>query len=62
MGPNQAYFLYKLRESTLAQNPYMSPLCATDDILRQFPATFLIVSFSLHENVYRISVFVFFLY
>lgn len=44
MGSQQAYLLRKLRESTLPDNPYMSPLRASDDILRQFPTTYLIVS------------------
>ncbi|CAF4618549.1 unnamed protein product [Rotaria sp. Silwood1] len=42
MGSRQAYLLRKLRESTLPNNPYMSPLRASDDILRQFPTTYLI--------------------
>ena len=44
MGSQQARLLRKLRESTLPDNPYMSPLRASDDILRQFPTTYLIVS------------------
>jgi hypothetical protein len=44
MGSRQAYLLRKLRESTLPSNPYMSPLLASDDILRQFPTTYLVVS------------------
>ena len=46
MGPKQALLLRKLRESTLPDTPYMSPLRASDDILRQFPTTYLIVSIS----------------
>ncbi|CAF0765781.1 unnamed protein product [Rotaria sordida] len=42
MGSRQARLLRKLRESTLPNNPYMSPLRASDDILRQFPTTYLI--------------------
>jgi hypothetical protein len=45
MGSRQAYILRKLRESTLPNNPYMSPLFASDDILRQFPTTYLVVSY-----------------
>ncbi len=44
MGSRQAHLLRKLRESTLPDNPYMSPLCASDETLRQFPTTYLIVS------------------
>jgi len=44
MGSEQARLLRKLRESPLPNNPYMSPLHASDDILRQFPTTYLIVS------------------
>lgn len=46
MGSRQAYLLRKLRESTLPNSPYMSPLRASDDILRQFPTTYLVVSYS----------------
>ncbi|CAF1151653.1 unnamed protein product, partial [Adineta ricciae] len=42
VGSRQAYLLRKLRESTLPNHPYMSPLRALDDILRQFPTTYLI--------------------
>ncbi|CAF3549789.1 unnamed protein product [Rotaria socialis] len=42
MGSRQAYFLRKLRESPLPSHPHMSPLCASDDILRQFPTTHLV--------------------
>ncbi|CAF3484061.1 unnamed protein product [Rotaria socialis] len=42
MGSRQAYLLRKLRESTLPNNPYMSPLRASDDTLRQFPTTYLV--------------------
>ncbi len=45
MGSRQALLLRKLRESTLPNNPYMSPLRASDDILRQFPTTYLVVSY-----------------
>jgi len=45
MGSRQAHLLRKLRESTLPNNPYMSPLFASDDILRQFPTTYLVVSY-----------------
>ncbi|CAF5200074.1 unnamed protein product, partial [Rotaria magnacalcarata] len=41
MGSHQAYFLRKLRESPLPSHHHMSPLCASDDILRQFPTTHL---------------------
>lgn len=44
MGSEQARLLRKLRESSLPNNPYMSPLYASDDVLRQFPTTYLIVS------------------
>ena len=44
MGSRQAILLRKLRESTLPDTPYMSPLRASDEILRQFPTTYLIVS------------------
>ena len=44
MGTRQAFLLRKLRESSLPDHPYMSPLRASDDILRQFPTTYLIVS------------------
>ncbi len=44
MGSRQAHLLRKLRESTLPDNPYMSPLRASDETLRQFPTTYLIVS------------------
>lgn len=44
MGSQQAHLLRKLRESTLPDEPYMSPLRASDDTLRQFPTTYLIVS------------------
>ena len=44
VGSQQAYLLRKLRESTLPNHPYMSPLRAPDDVLRQFPTTYLIVS------------------
>ena len=44
MGPRQAFLLKKLRESTLTNHHYMSPLRAPDEILRQFPTTYLIVS------------------
>jgi len=47
MGSRQAHLLRKLRESTLPNNPYMSPLFASDDILRQFPTTYLVVSDSI---------------
>ncbi|UJR31696.1 hypothetical protein I4U23_019177 [Adineta vaga] len=42
MGSRQAKLLRKLRESTLPNNPYMSPLLASDDVLRQFPTTYLV--------------------
>ncbi|CAF0754677.1 unnamed protein product [Adineta ricciae] len=42
MGSRQAKLLRKLRESTLPNNPYMSPLRASDDVLRQFPTTYLV--------------------
>jgi hormone-sensitive lipase len=45
IGSRQAYLLRKLRESPLPNHPHMSPLRASDDILRQFPTTYLIVSF-----------------
>ncbi|CAF4769613.1 unnamed protein product, partial [Rotaria sp. Silwood2] len=45
MGSRQAYLLRKLRESSFLTHPHMSPLLASDDILRQFPTTYLIVSF-----------------
>lgn len=45
VGSRQAYLLRKLRESPLPNHPHMSPLRASDDILRQFPTTYLIVSF-----------------
>ena len=44
VGSRQAYLLRKLRESSLPNHPHMSPLRASDEILRQFPTTFLIVS------------------
>ncbi len=44
MGSQQARLLRKLRESTLPNNPYMSPLRASDETLRQFPTTYLVVS------------------
>lgn len=44
MGSRQAALLRKLRESPLPNNPYMSPLLASDDILGQFPTTYLVVS------------------
>lgn len=44
MGSRQAFLLRKLRESSLPTHRYMSPLRAPDDILRQFPTTYLIVS------------------
>jgi hypothetical protein len=44
MGTRQASLLKKLRESTLSSQPYMSPLFASDEILQQFPMTYLIVS------------------
>lgn len=44
MGSRQAILLRKLRESTLPDTPYMSPLRASDEVLRQFPTTYLIVS------------------
>lgn len=44
MGSRQAFLLRKLRQSSLPDHPYMSPLRASDEILRQFPTTFLIVS------------------
>ena len=43
VGSRQAYLLRKLRESPLPNHPNMSPLRASDDILRQFPTTYLIV-------------------
>ncbi|CAF4554259.1 unnamed protein product, partial [Rotaria sp. Silwood2] len=42
MGSRQAYLLRKLRESSFLTHPHMSPLLASDDILRQFPTTYLI--------------------
>ncbi|UJR14978.1 hypothetical protein I4U23_001957 [Adineta vaga] len=42
VGSRQAYLLRKLRESALPNHPYMSPLRASDEILRQFPTTYLI--------------------
>ena len=44
MGSRQAFLIRKLRESTLPDHPHMSPLRASDEILRQFPTTYLIVS------------------
>ena len=44
MGSRQAFLIRKLRESTLPDHRYMSPLRAPDEILRQFPTTYLIVS------------------
>ena len=41
MGTRQAFLLRKLRESSLPDHPYMSPLRASDDILRQLPTTYL---------------------
>ncbi|CAF3803316.1 unnamed protein product [Adineta steineri] len=42
MGSRQALLLRKLRESTLPNTPHMSPLRASDEILRQFPTTYLV--------------------
>ena len=44
MGSRQAFLIRKLRESTLPNHPHMSPLRAPDEIIRQFPTTYLIVS------------------
>ncbi|CAF4460447.1 unnamed protein product, partial [Rotaria sp. Silwood2] len=42
MGSSQANLLRKLRESSLLNHPHMSPLLVSDEILRQFPTTYLI--------------------
>ncbi|CAF5040156.1 unnamed protein product, partial [Rotaria sp. Silwood1] len=44
MGSRQAYLLRKLRESSVLNHPHMAPLLVSDEILRQFPTTYLIVS------------------
>ncbi|CAF4928443.1 unnamed protein product [Rotaria sp. Silwood1] len=41
MGSRQAHLLRKLREASLPNHPHMSPLRASDEILRQFPTTYL---------------------
>ena len=51
MGSRQAILLRKLRESTLPDSPHMSPLRASDETLRQFPTTYLIVSDRLLKSV-----------
>ncbi|CAM4904213.1 unnamed protein product [Rotaria socialis] len=42
VGPRQLCILRKLSESKLLDHPHMSPLCVSDEILRQFPTTYLI--------------------